>query len=215
LLINFLLTFAFGVLSPMVLARTGSSQIALGYVQMVLGIGGVLGGLLISIWGGPKRRMLGLLGSVFFGILIGNTLLGVGQNLIVWVVGAFVLSSLVPLASSSSQSIWQAKVPASIQGRVFSARIMLGQIGGAVALPFAGLLADYVFEPLMGGGSIVARTLSPIFGAGPGSGMGLMIALFGLLGVAATIGAYFYRPVRDIETLLPDCEPQAEEAAAA
>jgi len=215
LLVNFLLTFAFGVLSPMVLARTGSNQVALGAVQMVFGIGGVLGGVLVSIWGGPKRRILGLLMSVFFGVLFGNAFLGVGRSILVWSIGAFVLSSLIPIASTSSQSIWQAKVPPGIQGRVFSARIMLGQIGSAVALPLAGLLADYVFEPLMLNPSAISRALSYIVGTGPGSGMGLMFLLFGLLGIAATVGVYFYRPVRNVETLLPDCEPEAEAAPSA
>jgi hypothetical protein len=93
-----------------------------------------------------------------------------------------------------------------MQGRVFSARIMIGQIGGAIALPVSGLLADFVFEPLMQGPSIVAQVLSPLVGTGPGAGMGLMFVLFGLMGAAATVVAYLYRPIREIETLLPDCD---------
>ena len=142
-------------------------------------------------------------------------LLGIGQSIVIWSIGAFALSFLIPIASTSSQSIWQAKVPPGVQGRVFSARIMLGQIGSAVALPFAGLLADYVFEPLMLNPSSLSRALSHIVGSGTGSGMGLMFLLFGLLGIAATVGAYFYRPLRDIETLLPDCEAETEPEPAA
>jgi len=204
LLVNFLLSFAGGVLAPMLLARTGSSEIVLGTVQMLFGIGGLVGGVVLSVWGGPKRKMAALLGSVLISTLAGQILIGVGRGLMGWAVGAFITSSVIPIASGSSHSIWQAKVPAHLQGRVFAARIMIGQIGGAIALPLGGVLADRVFEPLMTGASPLAGALARLVGSGPGAGMGLMFVLFGLLGAAATIAAYLYRPVREIETLLPD-----------
>ena len=37
--------------------------------------------------------------------------------------------------------------------------------------------------------------------------MGLMFVLFGLLGTLAAVAGYLYRPVRDIETILPDAVP--------
>jgi len=206
---NLIISLAVGVLAPMLLARSGGNELVLGSVQMVFGIGGLLGGLLLTAWGGPKRRILGLLGGVFFGTLLGQTMLGFGQSLVPWCLGAFILSLPSPIASGASHAIWQTKVPAHVQGRVFSARIMIGQIGGAVALPLSGLLADYIFEPLMQGPSIVAQALSVLVGTGPGSGMGLMFVLFGILGAASTIFAYMYRPIREIETLLPDCDVQA------
>ena len=60
--INFLagLTY-FGVLPTMILARTGSDQLALASVEAALGVGGVIGGLLLSVWGGPKRMIHGVL----------------------------------------------------------------------------------------------------------------------------------------------------------
>jgi hypothetical protein len=156
--------------------------------------------------------MLGLLGGVLVSTLFGQTVIGGGRSLAVWATGAFVTSFTIPIASGASQSIWQTKVPAHLQGRVFSARIMIGQIGGAVALPLGGVLADRLFEPLMRGSSPLARALAPLVGTGPGAGMGLMFVLFGVLGAAATVAAYLFRPVREIETLLPDCEPVAEDA---
>jgi DHA3 family macrolide efflux protein-like MFS transporter len=214
LVANFLISFSSGVLAPMLLARSGSSEIVLGTVQMAFGIGGVAGGLFLAAWGGPKRKMLGLLASVLIGTLFGQTLLGVGRGLVVWVIGALTLSFPIPTASGASHSIWQTKVPPHLQGRVFSARIMIGQIGGATALPLSGLLADHVFEPLMQGDSLLARTLTPLVGSGPGAGMGLMFVLFGILGGLASVCAYLYRPVREIETLLPDCDSEAADADA-
>ena len=212
LLVNFLLSFAGGVLAPMLLARSGSNEIVLGTVQMLFGIGSVAGGLLLTFWGGPRRKVLALLGSVLISTVFGQTVIGVGRSLAVWAAGAFLTSVTIPIASGASQSIWQTKVPAHLQGRVFAARIMIGQIGGAIALPLSGVLADRVFEPLMRGTSPLARALAPLVGTGPGAGMGLMFVVFGILGAAATVGAYLFRPVREIETLLPDWDAGAETA---
>ena len=72
------------------------------------------------------------------------------------------------------------------------------------------MFADRLFEPLMLGTSSLARALVPLVGSGPGAGMGLMFVLFGLLGTAAAAAGFAYRPLRDIETILPDYD--AEEA---
>jgi hypothetical protein len=61
----------------------------------------------------------------------------------------------------------------------------------------------------MYGSSALARTMTPLVGGGPESGMGLMFTLFGLLGTLVAVGGYLYRPVRDIETILPDAVPSA------
>ncbi len=205
--INLMLTFSAGVLAPMILARTGDNQLVLGTVQMLFGVGGLVGGALVSLWGGPKRRIDAALLAVLFTGIFGNALLGIGRSVYIWGAGAFLAVLFIPLANGASSSIWQSKVPPDLQGRVFSARLVLGQIGRAVALPLSGVLADRVFEPLMLGSSGLARALAPLVGTGPGAGMGLMFVLFGALCVAVTTAGYLYRPIREVETLVPDWDP--------
>jgi DHA3 family macrolide efflux protein-like MFS transporter len=49
------------LLAPMVLSRTGNNSVILGSVQSAGAIGGVVGGVLMSLWGGFKRRIHGVL----------------------------------------------------------------------------------------------------------------------------------------------------------
>ena len=202
--LNVLLSFSGGVLSPMILARSGNDQIALGTVMTLFGASGLAGGALLTLWGGPKRKMHALFLAILCTSLLGNTVLGIGRSVYVWGLGAFLSAILIPLANGSSQTIWQTKIPPQLQGRVFSARILIGQIGGAIALPIAGLMADRWFEPLMNGSSGLADLFARLVGRGPGAGMGLMFVVFGLLGTLTAIVGFAYRPIREIEQILPD-----------
>ena len=202
--LNVLLSFSGGVLSPMILARSGNDQIALGTVMTLFGASGLAGGALLTLWGGPKRKMHALFLAILCTSLLGNTVLGIGRNVYVWGLGAFLSAILIPLANGSSQTLWQTKIPPQLQGRVFSARILIGQIGGAIALPIAGLMADRWFEPLMNGSSGLADLFARLVGRGPGAGMGLMFVVFGLLGTLTAIVGFAYRPIREIEQILPD-----------
>ena len=215
LALNLILTFCGGVLAPMILARSGDNELVLGTVQMLFGVGGLAGGALLSLWGGPKaqHRIHALLLAVIASSLFGEILLGIGQGILIWGAGAFLAMFFVPVANSSSHAIWQTKIPPHLQGRVFSARIVIGQIGGAIALPLAGILADRVFEPLMLSQSRFSLTLARLVGSGPGAGMGLMFILFGILGALVAAAAFFYRPIRDIDRLLPDHDQVSDSAA--
>ena len=54
---NLVSTFGMVIFAPMILARTGSDELVLGSVQSMMGIGGLVGGILLAVWGGPKRKM--------------------------------------------------------------------------------------------------------------------------------------------------------------
>ena len=207
LVVNITASVWFALLSPLILARSGGSELSLATVRMILGIGGVVGGIVVGIWGGPKtHRMQWILLAVGASSLVGTVVIGVGRGLFLWTAGAFLAEALMPVALGANQAIWQMKTPAHLQGRIFSARIVVTQLGATLAMILGGILADRVFEPFMSGSSGVAKVFQPFVGSGPGAGIGLMFVLAGLVGAAAAVAGYLYRPVRDIETLLPDAE---------
>lgn len=201
---NFIAAFTLVLLSPMILARTGNDELLLGAVQSIGAIGGVAGGLVLSAWGGPRRRVHGVLLGMFGASLLGQIPLGVGRGLLLWSAGNFAINFMIPILNGSNQAIWQAKVAPDVQGRVFAVRRLIAQITLPLAMLIAGPLADYVFEPAMMPGAVLASAFEWLVGAGPGAGMGLVVVIAGCLGIAVSLGGYLFPAIRDVETLLPD-----------
>jgi MFS family permease len=208
--LNLVLTFAFSILAPMVLARTGTNELLLGTVQMFFGLGGVAGGAVMSIWGAPKKRIRGLFLSIIGSMLLGPTLLGIGNSLPLWAAGAFFVVFFAQFASGTSGVIWQTKVPHDVQGRVFAYRGMIASIASPIGMILAGTLADYVFEPMMQVGSWGADVFGRLVGTGPGAGMGLMLVLAGAVGVVLGLSGFIIPSIRNLEKLTPDCDPEPE-----
>jgi hypothetical protein len=197
-----------------VLARSGSSEGALAAVQSMLGVGGVVGGLLMSAWGGPKRRVYGVLWGFILSSIFGSVIFGIGQSLPMWLTGAFFIMFFMPLINGSNQSLWQAKVAPGLQGRVFSVRRLIAQVTGPVGTLMAGPLADQLFEPAMRPDGAWAPLFGPLVGTGPGAGMGLLIAITGVLGITAGVVGLSIPAIRRVDSSLPDHDALPEEAAA-
>jgi len=210
--VNLLAPFAFTLLAPMVLARTGDDATALGIVQSAIGIGGLAGGTVLGIWGGPKRRIHGILIGLTL-VTMGMLLIGLGRNPIFWIPAAFFTIFFIPIINGSSQAIWQSKVAPDVQGRVFAARGMIAQVGAPVSMLLAGSLADRVFEPFMMSGGSGVPLFEWLVGSGPGAGMSLMFVIAGAFGMLVGLGGYAFPAVRNVEDLLPDHVIEAKPAS--
>lgn len=211
---NLFSSLAFAVLAPLILARTGNDEIIFGSVQSAGAIGGLVGGLVMSAWGGPKRKVNGVLAGWTLTSLLGQVLLGLGRSLPVWAVASFLGAFFGPIINGSNQAIWQAKVAPDVQGRVFSTRMLIAWLVTPISHLAAGPLADRVFEPgLRAGGSLVPL-FGRLVGSGPGAGMALMFVLTGTLAMCAGLGGYLFPAVRNAEGILPDHDAPATETEA-
>jgi DHA3 family macrolide efflux protein-like MFS transporter len=200
----------YAVFSPMILARTGGDELALATAQAAIGLGGVIGGILLSVWGGPKRRIHGvlLLGGISF--LSSDFLLGVGRSIPVWAIAGFMGSLYIPFIVGCDRAIWQSKVPPAVQGRVFSVQSMFRQLTMPIGYLIAGPLADQVLEPAMMPGGALADKLGWLLGTGPGAGMGLMFVGTCILGAVICFGGYLFPAIRNVEADLPDHDTVVE-----
>ena len=206
-MVNFLLNWAGVLTGPMLLSRFPAST--LGTVQMVVGLGMLAGGILSSVWAGPKRKITAVIGYIGFA-LVGMIVAGLRPSPFFVGAGLFWLMIFVPLASASSQAVFQAKVAPHLQGRVFSIRSMISRSVMPISFLLAGPLADRVFGPLLDTNGAWAHTfLGSLLDTGAGRGIGLMFIISALCGIIVTLMAYANPRIRNIEDELPDVLPTA------
>ncbi|PYE48968.1 MFS transporter [Deinococcus yavapaiensis] len=133
-------------LGPDWTARGLTFEAALAILTTIGGLGGVLGGVLISTWGGLKeRRVFGVLVPM---ILAGFALIAfaLSTNLYLSAFLAAINFGMTPILNAHSQAIWQTQVPPEMQGRVFSVRRLIAQCTGPFSTFLAGI-AGGVFSP--------------------------------------------------------------------
>lgn len=190
-LINFFSRLTYeNILSPMILARSGNDSMTLGIVNAAMGIGGILGGVLVSAGKGFKDpvKMIYLPAAISF--LVGDLVMGLGQNALFWAFAGFAASLPIPFIMAGQNVILYKMTPVEVQGKVFAVRnaIQFGTIPLGILL--GGVLADYVFEPFMGTENMAAAALKVLVGSGSGSGMAVMFLCTGILGFFASVCAY-------------------------
>jgi DHA3 family macrolide efflux protein-like MFS transporter len=143
--INFVLTPAFSLMPLLVVDHFQGGPWHLGGLESAFGVGVVLGGLLLSAWGGFKRRIYtSLLGLI--GLGLGVTLIGLTPAaLFPLALGAMFLAGFTqPLVNGPIMAIMQAKVAADMQGRIFTLLNALASAMTPLSLAVAGPVADAV-----------------------------------------------------------------------
>ncbi len=199
--INFVTGFAQVLFTPLVLSVTTTA--VLGLIWSVGGIGFLAGSLAMSVWGGPRRRILGILGA---GLVEGLMLMAIGlpPRLILIGAAACLFFMAEPVIGACSQATWQVKTPPEVQGRVFAVRRMIAWSALPLSYLLAGPLADRVFTPLLVEGGPLAASVGRLIGVGPARGIALFFVITGILVIAATAVGYFYPRLRRLEAELPD-----------
>ena len=200
---NFFVGNAQALLAPMILGF-GSTK-ALGAIMSAGGVGMVLGGITLSVWGGGRNRIYTILG---FYSLLGFAIMMAGLVPYVLIVGVaiFVAFFSLPFIIGTTNAILISKVAQEVQGRVFSLRVMLVTLSFTIAFVVAGPLADTVFEPLLSPGGALTSSLGIMLGVGEGRGIGLMFIIVGILAMITALSGFFSPRLRNVEIELPDPE---------
>jgi MFS family permease len=206
------LNFSFGIfntlLSPLML-ELGDAQQA-GFVASIIGAGMLIGTLIMSVWGGPKRRFFAVAASGFW---MGLCVLAMGAQpsmTLIGIVGFFMMLAL-PILNGNSRAMWQTKVPADVQGRVFSVRRVIGQFTYPISALIAGPLVDNLLQPAMNEGGSLADSMGRIIGVGSGRGTALAFVLVGLAMLVLTVAAFSNTRLRRAEIEIPDAEVRVRE----
>ncbi|MEM9768391.1 MAG: MFS transporter [Cyanobacteria bacterium P01_D01_bin.71] len=185
--------------SPMILARSQNNAQVLGAIASAAGISGVTGAIILSVWGGPKRRVNGMLAG-FIGAGLSKTVFGLGRSPVVWIPAQFCSSLNFPLLGSCEIALWMTQITPEKQGRVFAANALVLQLVSAIAVLLAGPLADQLLEPAMMSAGRLVNLLSFSFGSGPGAGMAVLYTACALAMLLIGVGGFFVQTLRTIET---------------
>lgn len=186
---------------PLVLSFATPAE--LGAVLSAGSVGMLLGGVAMSTWGGPKRRIRGVVGGQAL-ICVFLVLVGLRPSLPLVAAGLFLVLLVSPVAAACSQGIWLAKTPPEMVGRVFAMRRMLSMSTMPLAALAAGPLAERVFGPLLAEGGALAGSVGRVLGTGPGRGIGLMYLVIAGYVLALTVLLYLNARVRRVEDEVPD-----------
>lgn len=206
--VNFNAAFLDLLITPLVLSF--ASPASLGAVLSIGAIGMVLTGVVLSAWGGPRRKVRGVL--CFSLLLAPATVLGsVRPSVELIAIAAFVFMGALGIVVATNQAIWQTKVEQHLMGRVVAIVYMGSQLPQLVAYGVAGWAVDRVLEPLVGRDEVRSRTLAMVIGDGPGRGIALMIMIVGGLIALSVAVAASSRRLRRLEDELPDVTPAQDE----
>jgi DHA3 family macrolide efflux protein-like MFS transporter len=208
---NFFIAVAGVLVQPLILSF--SSVGSLGWLMFAGGSGMLAGSLTMGAWGGPKRRIHGVLGFVILG---GLALFAHGLAPSPWLIAVLAPAFLftIPVVAGSFMAILQTQTPPDVQGRVFATVRMLSMVSVPAAYFLAGPLADGVFEPAMSAGGALSGSVGRWIGTGDGRGIALMFMVSGLVLAATAAVAYASPHIRGVEDQAPAPAPAAEPVAA-
>ncbi len=177
-LITFCLGFIQTLASPMILSFSDSAS--LGTLMTLIAMGMLVSSLLL---GGISIRIsyASLLTVSLFGAGIMMALFGISENL--WLIGVsgFLFFAMLPFANASLDYLLRTNIDNQVQGRAWGLVGLISQLGYVAAYALSGVLADYIFTPLLLPGGPLADSAGKLLGTGPGRGIGMLIALAGLL----------------------------------
>jgi len=189
------------LLTPYILAI--ASPAVLGIIASATGAGLLFGGLIMTIWGGPRRLIFGILG---FEMLVSLCMVVIGISATPWLLGAvvFIYFSVIALGDGCSQTFWQRKVAPEFQGRVFALRQAITLATVPLGVVLLAPLAEYFLEPALRPGGVWASSIGQIVGVGPGRGIGFIFLFAGIANLCI-IGIALAAPrIRRVEDEIPD-----------
>ena len=143
ILINFLLTPAFSLLPLLVKDYFGGGAIQLSWVNSAFGVGIILGGLLLGVWGGFKRKILtSMVGLIGMGMGVMLVSITPPTGIYIAVGGALLTGIMQPITNGPLFAVMQSTVAPDMQARIFSLLGSLASGMSPIGLIIAGPISD-------------------------------------------------------------------------
>jgi MFS family permease len=193
---TFFLGFIETLSMPMILAFSTSS--VLGTLETIIALGMLASSVLIGII--PiKRDFVKILAAALFCEGLFMALFGHRENIILLGFSGFLFFATLPFANTSLDFLVRTNIDNSVQGRAWSLIGLVSQLGFVAAYMLSGVLADYVFTPLLIDGGALAGSVGRITGTGSGRGTGFLIIIAGILLSMASVIMYNLKSIKRLE----------------
>ncbi|GLW34746.1 non-ribosomal peptide synthetase/MFS transporter [Actinoplanes regularis] len=203
--LNIFLSPLFILITPLTMSFGGMAEA--GQVAVCGGLGAVAGGLLMGMWGGPRRlRMRGMLAAA---MVLATCCVIPGLRPSLWVVGAgvFAMSFALNVMNGIYFTTVQVKVAQRYHGRVFALNTVISwstlPLGFGVVAP----VGSQLFEPLMADDGPLAGTVGRLLGTGEGRGTALMYVVFAGVMALIVVLARRTRTLRTFDHEVADAPP--------
>jgi DHA3 family macrolide efflux protein-like MFS transporter len=163
-LLNFLINPGFTLAPLLVTQHFSGGAIQLSLVESAFGIGVIAGGIILSTWGGFKKRILtSLTGIIGMGIGILLIAIAPASQFKLALAGMLITGVTNPIANGSLTAIIQSNVKPEMQGRVFttlnSMASAMSPISMIIAAPVAGIVGIQGWFYIGGIGCIIIGLL--------------------------------------------------------
>ncbi len=143
LIFKIVLTPASSLLPLLVSQHFRGNAAQLSMMEAVLGAGILIGGLVLSAWGGFRRRIFTTLGGiVIFSVCFAVLGLLPGHMFPIAVGDMFVIGLMLPMIDGPIMAIFQSNIAPEMQGRVFALLGSLFSLSSPIGLILAGPISD-------------------------------------------------------------------------
>ena len=114
-------------------------------------------------------------------------------------ISGFLLFAMFPFANASLDFLLRTNIDNNLQGRAWGLIGFISQLGYVAAYALSGVLADYLFTPLLLPGGALAGTVGTVFGVGAGRGIGFLITMSGLFLCVTAVFLFGIKSIRGLE----------------
>lgn len=145
MLINFLFTPTESLLPILTVKHFEGGAPEFAAFQISIGIGMILGGVALGIWGGFKNKMM----TAVIGLALSGpsmAILGIVQSnmFLIALAGIFAVGFFISMVNASIMAVMQSAIPPDMQGRVFALLASGAMAMSPLGLAVAGPLSDWL-----------------------------------------------------------------------
>ena len=127
-----------------------------------------------------KKNYVNIMVASFIASGIAMVGFGATTNIPVIIISGFLFFATLPYATTCIDVLIRKSINNDKQGRAWGIISLISQLGFVIAYILAGVLTDYIFNPALVDGGVLADTVGKIIGTGETRGIGFLIILAGI-----------------------------------